>query len=205
MDVIYKLRDRMNMKIEDPFSNTNFSENFPKWIHIWISTIGLGTGILFILNTIYPLVDKDNSILRLFACMGLISLVLLLFNRDTYLPFLSENFLPEIFLDIKERKPKKADKFVRVQVEPNSKVLYWAADPGKEVSTNWKKGYGKFENSGIIISDNKGNAVIPIECPNRYIVHGYKILPKHVHYRVYNKDNQMLSRVYTLVLTNDCN
>lgn len=204
MEIINNLRDRMNMKIEDPFSDTSFSENLPKWIHIWISTIALGTGVLFILNTIYPLVDKENSILRLFAFLGLISLVLLLLNRDTYLPFLSENFLPEIFLNLKERKPKKADKTVNVQVEPNSTVLYWAADPGKEISKDWHKGYGKFENSGVVKSDHNGKAIIPIECPNRYIVHGYKILPKHVHYRVYNKANQMLSKVYTLVLKNDC-
>jgi hypothetical protein len=138
------------------------------------------------------------------AFMGLISLVLLLFNRDTFLPFLAENFMPDVFLHLENRKPKKADKNVHVKVEPNSKVLYWAADPGKEVSKNWKKGYGKFENSGIVMSDNNGNATIPLECPNRYIVHGYKILPKHVHYRIYNKDSQMLSRIYTVVLNDQC-
>jgi hypothetical protein len=204
MELVSTIKNTMMMRIEDPFWNSNFSENLPKWIHIWITSIGLGTGIIFILNTIFQLVDKENSMLRLFAFMGLVSLVLMLFNRDTFLPFLSENFMPEIFLQLKDRKPKKADKKVHVRVEPNSKVLYWAADPGKEVSKTWKDGYGKFENSGIVTSDVNGKATIPLECPNRYIVHGYKILPKHVHYRVYNKNTQMLSRIYTVVLSNEC-
>ena len=67
MELVQTIKNTMMMRIEDPFWNSNFSENLPKWIHIWITSIGLGTGILFILNTIFPLVDKEQPILRIFA------------------------------------------------------------------------------------------------------------------------------------------
>jgi hypothetical protein len=204
MEQINSLKNKVMMKIEDPFWNQNFGENLPKWIHIWIVTIGLGSGILFILNTVFGMVNGENPIVKTIAIMGLVSLVLMICNRDTYLPFLSENFVPEPFLNLKERNPKKVEKTINIQVEPNKKVLYWAADPGVEVKKNWKDGYGKFENSGIVKSDPLGNVKIPLECPNRYIVHGYKILPKHVHYRVYNENTQMLSRIQSVVLTDYC-
>jgi hypothetical protein len=204
MEIIDNIKSRITMKIEDPFWNDNFNENLPKWIHIWVVTIGLGSGIIFILNSMFNMVDNSNSIVRLISLVGLICLILMILNRDTFLPFLSENFIPEKFLKLEDRFPSKFETKINVKVSPNSKVIYWAADPGKEISQNWKKGYGKFDNSGTLKSDINGNAEIPIVCPNSYIVHGYKVLPKHVHYRVYNKNSQMLSRIYTVVLKNDC-
>jgi hypothetical protein len=204
MEKITEMKNKLGMKIEDPFWNEKFSDNLPKWIHIWVATIGIGSGILFILNSMLNMVDRDNAIVRLIALMGLVSLVLLVLNRDTYLPFLAENFVPEKFLKLEERMPKNPEQKITVKVAPNTKVIYWAADPGKEVNQTWQKGYGKFENSGVVMSDANGNAIIPIVCPSRYIVHGYKILPKHVHYRSYNSNTQMLSRIQTVVLTGQC-
>jgi hypothetical protein len=147
---------------------------------------------------------KDNLLVKLLSILGVLFGGLLIFNRDMYLPFLSENFVPEIFLNIKERRQKNIEKTIEIRVEPDTLVLYWAADPGKEVRKNWKLGYNKFENSGVVKSDAQGMAKIPIVCPSRYIVHGYKILPKHVHYRTYNKNNQMLSRIQMVTLKNEC-
>ena len=59
MEQINSLKNKVMMKIEDPFWNQNFNENLPKWIHIWIVTIGLGTGILFILNTVFNTKNED--------------------------------------------------------------------------------------------------------------------------------------------------
>jgi len=204
MEKLREVKNSIGMKIEDPFWNDKFNDNLPKWIHIWVSTIGIGSGILFILNSIFNLVDGENSIVRLIGLAGIICLVLLVLNRDTYLPFLAENFVPEKFLKLDERIPKNPEQMVKVKVSPKSKVIYWAADPGKEVNPTWQKGYGKFENSGVVTSDSNGSANIPIICPSRYIVHGYKILPKHLHYRSYNSSTQMLSRIQTVVLTDLC-
>jgi hypothetical protein len=204
MEVINNIKNKITMKTEDPFWNENFSENMPKWIHIWVVTIGLGSGIMFIINSMFNMVNNSNAIVRLISVAGLICLVLMILNRDTFLPFLSENFVPAKFLKLEENHPDKFEKKITVNVRPNSKVIYWAADPGKEISKSWKKGYGKFDNSGVTTSDKNGIAEIMLVCPSKYIVHGYKILPKHVHYRVYNENSQMLSRIYTVVLTNDC-
>ena len=208
MDTMYvKLKDKFAMRIEDPFWNKNFSENLPKWIHIWVATMGLGCGILFILNaTIFNMVDGTQRIPRVLGLVGLVCLVLMVLNRDTFLPFLGENFVPEKFLNLKERQPTdKVEKTIRVTVAaPNSKVLYWAADPGTAIRPTWQEGYGKFENSGVVTSDTYGVAQIPLVCPGRYIVHGYKVLPKHLHYRVFDARTHMLSRVFTVVLTNEC-
>jgi hypothetical protein len=204
MEIIDNIKNKVSMKIEDPFWNENFNDNLPKWIHIWVVTIGLGSGIMFIMNSMFNMVDNSNSIVRLISITGLICLILMILNRDTFLPFLSENFIPEKFLKLEDRIPSKFESKLKLVVKPNSKIIYWAADPGKEISQNWKKGYGNFDNSGVVESDINGHAEIPIVCPNRYIVHGYKILPKHVHYRVYSKNTQMLSRIYTIVLENEC-
>ena len=203
MEVINNIKNKITMKTEDPFWNENFSENMPKWIHIWVVTIGLGGGIMFIINSMFNMVDNSNHIVRLIAVSGLVCLTLMILNRDTFLPFLSENFVPAKFLKLDDIHPAKYEKKINISVKPNSKVIYWAADPGKDISKNWKKGYGKFDNSGVVTSDATGSAEIMLVCPSRYIVHGYKILPKHVHYRVYNDKTQMLSRIYTVVL-NQC-
>jgi hypothetical protein len=196
--------EEFKMRIENPIWNETFRENLPRWIHIWVVSIVLISTIVFGLNNLFNFVSKDNLLVKLLSILGVLFGGLLIFNRDMYLPFLSENFVPEIFLNIKERRQKNIEKTIEIRVEPDTLVLYWAADPGKEVRKNWKLGYNKFENSGVVKSDAQGMAKIPIVCPSRYIVHGYKILPKHVHYRTYNKNNQMLSRIQMVTLKNEC-
>jgi hypothetical protein len=204
-DFVESVKTSIATRIDDPFWNQKFSDNLPKWIHIWVATVGLGSGMLFILNSMLGLVDGTATFPRLLGLLGLICLTLMIMNRDTFLPFLAENFVPEKFLKLKERQPAKAEKTIQVSVgKPSAKVLYWAADPGTEIRATWQEGYGKFENSGVVTSDARGLAQIPLVCPSRYIVHGYKILPKHVHYRVFDASTQMLSRIFTVVLTNEC-
>ena len=60
MDFIQSIKNNIMMKIEDPFWNDSFSQNLPKWIHIWISSIGLGTGIFFIVNKELPFILFQN-------------------------------------------------------------------------------------------------------------------------------------------------
>lgn len=201
--------EEFKMRLENPIWNETFRENLPRWIHIWIVSIVLISVIVFGINNLINFVSRDNLLVRLLSILSVVFSVLLLLNRDSYLPFLSENFVPEIFLDLKPRGTKKSEKknvenVIEIKVEPKTKVLYWAADPGNEVQKNWKKGYGKFENSGIVVSNDQGIAKIPIICPSRYIVHGYKILPKHLHYRTYNENTQMLSRISMIILKNQC-
>jgi hypothetical protein len=195
------------MKTENPFWHSSFKENFPKWIHIWLVSIALFCGLFFSLfySSAFLQKNMNNTAIRAAGLVGSAAIIIVLFNRDTFLPFLSESFVPAVFLDLKERKPRVSEQVVNLHgLKPNCSVLYWAADPGKEISKDWKHGYGKFENSGIVKADAAGRAEIPIQCPARYIVHGYKVLPKHLHYRCYDADQQMLSRVETVTLYDKC-
>lgn len=204
MEKAKNIKETFMMRIENPFWNETFLENLPRWIHIWVVSISFIGSIMFSINYLKNYLPVNNYI-KIFCLITIACTLLLVLNRDTFLPFLSENFLPEIFLNMKVRNPKHVENKVPLKIEPNTKLIYWAADPGKEISKTWKKGYNQFENSGVIKSDKDGNVEIPIQCPSRYIVHGYKVLPKHVHYRTYNEDTQMLSRINTIILNdNQC-
>ena len=204
MDKIVKIQENFKMKIENPFWNETFLENLPKWIHIWLVSISSISSVVFAFTYLTNYISKDLFIVRILAMAGIVSTLLLILNRDSFLPFLGESFVPEVFLSLNSRKPKNVEKTVEISTEPKRKIIYWAADPGKDVKKTWKKGYNKFENSGVVVADKTGLAKIPVQCPSRYIVHGYKILPKHLHYRIYNESTQMLGRIQTIVLTNQC-
>lgn len=204
MEKIGNIQENFRMKIENPFWDETFMENLPKWIHIWLVSISFISSVVFSFTYLTDYISKDLFVVRILAMAGIASTLLLLLNRDSFLPFLGDTFIPQVFLDTKSRTPKNVERTVEVKTEPNRKVIYWAADPGKDVKKTWKKGYNKFENSGVVVADKNGVAKIPVQCPSRYIVHGYKILPKHVHYRIYNENTQILSRIQTIVLDNLC-
>jgi uncharacterized membrane protein YuzA (DUF378 family) len=60
--------------------------------------------------------------------------VAIMFNRDTYLPFLGESLVP--CAAIQEKTPPGATVQMQVDVPPGAKVLYWAAEPGAEKMKN---------------------------------------------------------------------
>ncbi len=204
MERLHTIQENFNMKIENPFGDETFQENLPKWIHIWLVSISLISSIVFSFIYLTDYISKDLAIVRILAMFAIGSTILLILNRDTFLPFLGESFIPEIFLQLSPRKPKNVERTIEVKAGAGRKVIYWAADPGKDIKKTWKKGYNKFENSGVVVSDKTGIAKIPVQCPSRYIVHGYKVLPKHLHYRIYNPNTQMLSKINTFILNNEC-
>lgn len=55
-----------------------------------------------------------------------ISAITIMFDRDTYLPFLGPMVAP--CSTLVDRVPPGATTVVRVSVQPRAKVLYWAAD-----------------------------------------------------------------------------
>jgi uncharacterized membrane protein YuzA (DUF378 family) len=127
-----------------------------------------------------------------------IAALCLLFNRDTYLPFLGETVLPCSI--IPERVPPGATKEVPVSAPPGSKVLYWAAEPSmeglKEIPT-WQEAYNKFENAGVTRTDSTGVAVLRVRNPQPYLVPMKGRLEPHIHYRICNETG-MLGRVNTV-------
>ena len=114
-----------------------------------------------------------------------ISALAIMFDRDTYLPFLGPMVIPCSVLE--NREPPGATKEIKVMVEPNVKVIYWAAEPAseklKEINS-WKKAYLDYQNAGVATSNGEGVAVFKIRDPQSYKVPFKGEIAKHVHYRV---------------------
>jgi hypothetical protein len=106
-------------------------------------------------------------------------------DRDTYLPFLGPMVAPCTVLE--NREPPGATKEIKVIVPANSKVIYWAAEPGAENMKelkSWKDAYVKYENAGVATANADGIAVLKVRPPQSYKVPFKGKIESHVHYRV---------------------
>jgi uncharacterized membrane protein YuzA (DUF378 family) len=95
-----------------------------------------------------------------------ISALGIMFQRDTYLPFLGPTLVPCSILQ--NREPPGATKEVKVIVTPNTKVLYWAAEPANEklkTIQSWKEAYDQYENAGVTTSNGEGVAILKVRNP----------------------------------------
>ena len=115
-----------------------------------------------------------------------VAALLLVFSRDTYLPFLGETIVPGGALA--EKTPQNANDQVVITTMPHAKVLYWAAEPnpteGKDIP-NWNEAYTEFENSGVVSADGSGRAILRFRGPPQaYKVPIMGTLKPHVHFRI---------------------
>lgn len=118
-------------------------------------------------------------------------------DRDTYLPFLGPMVAPCSVLQ--DRAPPGATKDVKLVVAPNTKVLYWAAEPANELLKDvqsWKEAYAKYENAGVATANQDGVVILRVRPPQNYTVPIRGELKQHVHYRLCNEDG-WLSRIHT--------
>lgn len=139
------------------------------------------------LNSNYPI---DKVIYVLVALAGI-----KLLRRDVFLPFLGKTVIPPTVVPMKENKYKK-DKVI-IKVQPNSKVMYWAAKKMKTEKEDVWDAYDDYSNSGVTQSDKNGKAVLLLEKGSGYIVPGGKYIKPHVHFR-YEVKPGMFSRIETV-------
>ena len=146
-------------------------------------------------NLIHPFIES--------LIYGLVfaSAIYVMFNRDTYLPFLGfmaypcDNMAPHI--------PDNADTEIEIKVPPKSVIVYWASESANKALNDIpdpRTAYHKYENTGVIVSDEEGNATLKFRHPQNYMIPsigGGKVLNKHVHYR-YCIGNGLLSTIYTV-------
>jgi len=137
-----------------------------------------------------------------YIAVGLAALSLL-FRRDIYLPFLGETVLPAGALE--QRSPQSANDQITIKVTPNAKVVYWATEPnplqGKGLPT-WQEAYNEYENSGVAVADDNGNAILRYRGPPQaYSVPVTGRLEPHIHFRVAGK-NGILGPVQIVFLSN---
>lgn len=135
----------------------------------------------------------------IYVLVGL-SAIAIMFDRDTYLPFLGPTVVPCSVL--KDRTPPGATREVRVTITPGAKVLYWAAEPAseklKEIN-DWKKAYLEYDNAGVTTANGDGVAVLKVREPQGYKVPIMGSLKPHIHYRVCGEAGWM-ERIKTVFL-----
>lgn len=154
---------------------------------------------LFQFNIVEVLLGRGMIARAIYIIVG-ISALCIMFDRDTYLPFLGETVLPCSLLP--DRVPPGASKEVHVTAPPGAKILYWAAEPAMEnlkQINDWKIAYAKFENAGVTHADVNGYAILKVRSPQAYVVPWKGRLEPHVHFRICG-DNGMMSRIKTVFL-----
>ncbi len=157
----------------------------------------------------YNLVDLLNSALSRFFKKQLslnkviyfivgISAIVLAFDRTLWLPFLGESVLPSVLIPVTSNSNSTGAQKIQVKVSPNTKVAYWAARPGNNPETPVTDAYGKFDNSGVVMSDASGIATISFEKGTEYTVPSGRQLKSHVHYRELSGEYGMIGPVQTV-------
>ena len=159
---------------------------------------GIAWGIYGALNiNIIKVVLPNSTIYRvIYVLVGLAALILM-FNRNFYLPFLGETVLPQSLLN-KDNQIKNGTFSIKVKVDPNVRVIYWASESTKDILPV-SLAYGEFLNSGITTSDKDGIANLVLRKPSSYSVKKglfKKTLKPHIHYR-YILPNGLMSEIKT--------
>lgn len=164
----------------------------------------VGGGIVHLLNAVagrnvMACVAGETASRVLLGLVGVAALCIAS-ERDYYLPFLGDTVFPNGLL-AGNVSPNNANAAVRVVVPPNTKVVYWAAEPcdtGCDPDIMAWDAYKGYSNSGVSTSDGDGNVTLQVRgLPQGYAV-PYKDakLKPHVHYR-YLKHDGMFSKVIT--------
>jgi uncharacterized membrane protein YuzA (DUF378 family) len=157
----------------------------------------MSVGIMNI-NLLERLVGPRMSTV-LYVLVGL-SALYVMFDRDTYLPFLGPTLVPCSVLQVRE--PPGATKEVKVVIAPHTKIMYWASEPAsdnlKHVKS-WMDAYQKYDNAGVAVSNGDGVAIMKVRDPQTYKVPFMGKLESHIHYRVCG-DSGFMGRVSTTYL-----
>lgn len=115
-------------------------------------------------------------------------------NRDFWLPFLGDTVMPETLVPL--QKNFKYDTELTVKVTPNTKVAFWAANP-HDNTPEVMDAYGKYNNSGVVMSNDEGIATLRVIKGSGYNVPSGRYIKPHVHYREIGGDYAMMGPVMT--------
>ena len=154
---------------------------------------------IFKINIICEISYKTHPMVKyiLYLIVGLAGLYQIT-RRDFYLSFLGKTVYP--CGNLVEKKPADATIKKTIKTTPNINVIYWAAEYDDEIFKDPYVAYDKYANSGVVKSDENGNAVLEFRKPQGYKVpYKSKRLQPHVHYRECFT-NGMLDSVKTLYL-----
>ena len=167
-----------------------------KRIEKYVKLVLLAGGRAAGTNLAYRYLGTSAS--RGFMLLFAISALIVAFDRD-FLPFLGDCVFPTGLL-APNAVPNGADTLVIATVPPNTKVVYWAAEPCHSNCENLVTAfdaYKDYTNSGLATSGHDGIVQMHVKGPQSYTV-PYKThaLKPHVHYRYVRADG-MLSKIHT--------
>jgi uncharacterized membrane protein YuzA (DUF378 family) len=145
-----------------------------------------------------PLAKLSNVWVRIVCVLVGVSVLIHMFSRNYYLPFLGDSAYPCGSLALKT--PSDANVEVLVNVSPNTNVVYWAAESNNDVQPNPWMAYSSNTNAGVTRSDATGKAMLRVRRPASYKVPTGRTLESHIHYRVCISPG-MLGPVETTYLT----
>lgn len=147
------------------------------YIIVFIGSLNWGLTALN-LNIVELLLGKQ--IAKVIYLVVAVSALYLMFNRDTYLPFLGDTAFPCSVLS--EKYPENSNYGYKIVTKPNSLVVYWAATPSMNNERSYKEAYNLYKNSGVVKSDSNGVVTLKVVKPTGYNV-PTKSLKAHIHYR----------------------
>jgi uncharacterized membrane protein YuzA (DUF378 family) len=148
------------------------------------------------MNLVERLLGKGTFLARAVYVLVGIAALTVMFNRDTYLPFLGESVFPCAVLS--DQVPPGATRAVTVTVKPGAKVAYWASEPG-EGTGDWKEAYRGFQNAGVATADVNGLATLKVREPQAYTVPWKGKIQPHIHFRVCDQTG-FVGRIKTVFL-----
>jgi len=149
-------------------------------------------------NKVNNLINNKIYLDKIIYIAIAISAIILMFNRTTWLPFLGTCAFPTKGL-IPNKINKDGDKQIEVRVKPNTRIAYWSSILNKSTNTpDVVSAYDDFSNSGVVMSDNNGVAILSVKLGTDYIVPGNKLIKRHVHYRELDLEYGMMGEVQTV-------
>jgi uncharacterized membrane protein YuzA (DUF378 family) len=140
------------------------------------------------------LVNRNLNLDKIIYIVVAIAGIMLAINRNTWLPFLGKSVLPPTLVPLISNA--NANIQLPIKTKPNSKIAYWAAF-NKSMDQDVITAYADYSNSGVVMSDENGNAVLSIKEGAEYIVPSGKTIRRHVHYRIIEPD-AMMGKVMTI-------
>lgn len=136
----------------------------------------------FLSESINKSLKTDLHLNKVIYMLVAVAGIYLAFQRTTWLPFLGDAVLPSSLVPLK--KPDvRTDLVIKLNTLPNVKIAYWASI-NKDDKVKVMQAYGNYENSGVVMSDNNGVALLPIATGAGYVLPNGKKLSRHIHYRV---------------------
>ena len=162
--------------------------------------------MLFDYNLIKLVHSKLNELLKFETYVDKIIIALIIFagfhifmKKTLWLPFLGESAFPTLAF-VQTVAKKTGDVSIAIKAKPNTRIAYWASLPqkNKDDIPNVTDAYGDYSNSGVVVSDDNGDATLLLDGGTSYRVPTGRVISRHVHYRELDHDYGFLGEVKTI-------